>query len=210
MPRDVRSKSIGSHDSETSPLSPPPPIPSDSKPLQPLSLPPLSLPPKDQRTPPKPKSDNFLTLTAKKKNIIIDGMRSLKKSRKPKTDNTLSIAPVNASPSLADVSMSLQNLSFTSELYNVPTNNSAVQSSAEVSSPHNDSTSSAEYFTESDRLASDELIKEEDVYFVDAPVTTTLNPPVTPSNYLPTHIVARFPDEASANVNTSKYIIYYF
>lgn len=97
--------------------------------------------------------------------------------------------------------MSLQNLSFTSELYNVPTNNTAVQQTPPQLSPRHDSALSPEYFTESDRLASDELVKEEDVYFVDVPVVVA--EPVTPSNYLPTQIVARFSDEASAQVEST-------
>lgn len=197
MPKDVRLKNANaSYDSDTTPLSPPPPLPADTKPI--------SLPTKEQHTSPKSKSEssssNFLTLTTKKKNIIIDGMRSLKKSRKSKTDNTLTVAPAPAAPlSLAEVSMSLQNLSFTSELYNVPTNNTAVQQMTPTDASCLDSVVNTEYFIESDRVASDEQAKEEDVYFVDAPVLSLTDPvPVTPSNYLPTQIITRFSDDASS------------
>lgn len=93
--------------------------------------------------------------------------------------------------------MSLQNLSFTSELYNVPTNNTAVM----VQPTPTPSTSSAtdstlDYFTESDRLPSDQLPQQEDIYFVDAPPPA----PVTPSNYLPTQIIARFSDEVRFDI----------
>lgn len=195
MPKDVRHKSLGSFDSETSPLSPPPPIPVQ---------PPLVLPPKSrqQLSPnPKPKPDTpikFLTLTSKKKNIVIDGMRSLQKARKSKNDTTLSL-PTSPPPlSLADVSMSLQNLSFSAELYNVPTNNAAVEPSAAGTTMRGDY-----LFTESDRLASDELVKEEDVYFVDAPVSA--DAPM-PSNYVPTKIVARFTAEVCEHTKQNVFI----
>lgn len=122
-------------------------------------------------------------------------MRSLKKSRKSKTDNNLTVATA-PTPSLAEVSMSLQNLSFTSELYNVPTNNAAVQPTVPIATSL-DSSESAEYFTESDRLAADEMVQEENIYFVDAPIVSGS---ITPSNYLPTKIVAIFSDDANVQV----------
>lgn len=147
---------------------------------------------------------NFRSLKLKspKKNIIIDGMQSLKKTRKAKPivkDVDTILKPI-------ELSLSLRNLSFSSDLkvavdtsadtlYNVPTNNSAVddlnnqnisilscKQPLEMSNPdQNDNIMNAisteNYFTASDndiRAAQEKGC--EDMYFVDAPVLGPRSP----------------------------------
>lgn len=142
---------------------------------------------------------NFRSLKIKspKKNIIIDGMKSLTKSKNKtkKQENTNSLRP----PLHEEISQSLRNLSFSTDLqpaatsvadslYNVPTNNTAVvvaevncnyTDSPEVqaspdSSDLNDNTPITspqprqDYFTESDYFATKDKDAEE-IYFIDAP-----------------------------------------
>lgn len=83
-----------------------------------------------------------LKLRSQKKNIIIDGMKSLRKTSKPKAaKKDESLKNVASTPDMMDgissaITQSLRNLSFSSDLYNVPTNNGAVITTmAEINSP---------------------------------------------------------------------------
>lgn len=136
----------------------------------------------------KKKSDilNFRSLKLPKKNIIKDGMKSLKKSKSPK-DPAKGVAAVAAASLDAagimhteEISQSLRNLTFSSDFkvnestYNVPTNNGAVadiqnqkqalgddingSSSAAVPSiAVTTATASDDYFTKCDKTFHDEL-----------------------------------------------------
>lgn len=82
-----------------------------------------------------------LKLRSQKKNIIIDGMKSLRKTGKPKAakkdESSKNIVPAPDMDGIPlAITQSLRNLSFSSDLYNVPTNNGAVITTmAEINSP---------------------------------------------------------------------------
>lgn len=98
-------------------------------------LQPVAASPPDSGSKKKSTSDilNFRSLKMPKKNIIKDGMKSLKKSKSPKDVAKLSAIPADVPVQHTDeISQSLRNLTFSTDFvvnesaYNVPTNNSVV------------------------------------------------------------------------------------
>lgn len=147
---------------------------------------------------------NFRSLKLKspKKNIIIDGMKSLKKTKKAKPVDSKDLDTIMKP---IELSLSLRNLSFSSDwkvavtdtsadtLYNVPTNNAAVddldyQNLSKLPCPtaqdNNenivDAISSENYFTASDsEIRASQEKGCEDMYFVDAPTIGPRSPAIS-------------------------------
>lgn len=168
-----------------------------------------------------------LKLRSPKKNIIIDGMKSLKKSKaskeagnKPKTleNNEAESTKLHLSE---DISQSLKNLTFSADfkasdiLYNVPTNNSAVKdediqnqnitvvtTTLAQSEPVIAEDPDNDRFTQSDKQLDqdnqDKFNSIEEIYFVDAP-TKTMPIPSTSFNYVAFKQVPYFPDANQFN-----------
>lgn len=177
----------------------------------------------EKSTPSKSKNHdilNFRSLKIKspRKNIIIDGMKSLKKKQTTKkVDKSSTVAEMDAKSEIPQLSLSLKNLSFSSDLklatnsttvpldtlYNVPTNNTMVVSATvetiadSTNSNNNNIDSNAEYFTASDCDYFGAQDKDaEEIYFVDAP--TILQQPQEVSSVAPP-----LPDSAPPTMHKS-------
>lgn len=178
----------------------------------------------NKKSPAKSPSDNskFRSLRLPKKNMIIDGMLSLTRSKNSKeaknkcVDNVSAINTTNDAemPSNLqtpeDISQSLRNLTFSADfkasdmVYNVPTNNCAV--TADENQYGNcvvdaaASVNGEDLFTRSDKLSVHHDISTydkdnsvEEIYFVDAPTKTI---PIHTINYVAFKQVPYFPEGA--------------
>lgn len=178
----------------------------------------ISISPKDDAKARDLLNFRSLKLKSPKKNIIIDGMKSLKKTKKSKP---IEVKDVNTIIKPIELSLSLRNLSFSSDLkvavdnsadtlYNIPTNNAAVDdlinqnipklSGKSITSNQDNNVnvtnaiSTENYFTASDseiRAAQEKGC--EDMYFVDAPILGPRSP-ATSLQYTAFRHLPCFPD----------------
>lgn len=182
----------------------------------------ISISPPNSKTKGKDRNNdlNFRSLKLKspKKNILIDGMKSLRKSKTKKAavETTVKV-------DVEEIPSTLKNLSFSTDLkltdgfYNVPTNNSAVEdietarSSKElparsVSHPDNQNNNPAisqDYFVAGDNTSNADKGSEE-IYFIDAPtVPPKIELPSTSFQYVPFKHVPYFPDESPQPINNN-------
>uniref|UniRef100_T1GJB2 Protein kinase domain-containing protein n=1 Tax=Megaselia scalaris TaxID=36166 RepID=T1GJB2_MEGSC len=141
-------------------------------------------------------SSIFRSLKSPKKNIIIDGMKSLRKNKKSPLKCPEPLPPKKKDE--LDLDHSLMNISFKSDfsldngVYNVPKNNCAVVDIdiGESSSSKDES----DYFTKSDKC----LPGNNEVIFQDLPTKLPI-----PSNYIPTMDIRVFQD-AQAFIDTTQ------
>lgn len=184
----------------------------------------LSISPPEPKRKGKDRSNdlNFRSLkpkSPKKSNMLLDGMRSLRKSKtkKAQTETTVKDEP-------EDIPQTWKNLSFSTDLkladglYNVPTNNSAVEdlqslslrdlpnrSVSQLDSQNNNSSITQDYFVAGDNtLTTDHDKGSEEIYFIDAPtMPPKIELPSTSFQYVPFKHVPYFPDESSQTVSVS-------
>lgn len=190
---------------------------SPSNDQQPSTSPNNSSSPKKKYTKSSTDILNFRSLKLPKKNIIRDGMKSLKKVKSPKDGARTESAEVVPLQHIEEISQSLRNLTFSpdfkanEETYNVPTNNGVVaeDDGQKVSATDDGKTSTlgtanvvSEYFTKSDKTFLGDLPDAcdndknnivEEIYFVDAP-SKTIPMPSTSFNYVAFKQVPYFPD----------------
>lgn len=179
----------------------------------------ISSSPPDSKSKGKDK-DPFRSLKLpKKKGNLLNGLTSL---RKNKNKQTTTETPVKNE--LEEIPPAWKNLSFSTEfkltdagLYNVPTNNSAVEDlpprssgdSKNLSVPqsdhqNNNSSISQDYFVARDNtIHSDHDKDSEEIYFIDAPTMTKNEPPTTSFQYVPFKHVPYFPDGSPPPVNNN-------
>lgn len=155
----------------------------------------------------------------KKRNIIIDGMKSLKKNKAK-----VAAPETPAKNELEEIAPAWKNLSFSTDLkladpglYNVPTNNSAVEefpsrtprdlqhrSVSQLDNQNNNSSITQDYFVAGDNtIHSDHDKGSEEIYFIDAPTMTKTDLPSTSFQYVPFKHVPYFPDGSPPPINNN-------
>lgn len=184
----------------------------------------ISISPPDSKVKRKDKdrnSDlNFRSLkvkSPKKSNLLLDGMKSLRKSKSKKTT-----AETTIKNDVEEIPQTLKQLSFSTDLkladglYNVPTNNSAVEdadspvkespirSVSQSDNENNNPSISQDYFVAGDNtLAADNDKGSEEIYFIDAPTMPKIELPSTSFQYVPFKHVPYFPDISPQPVNNN-------
>lgn len=170
---------------------------------------------------------NFRSLklkSPKRSNLLLDGMKSLRKSKSKKASATES----TVKNEVEEIPQTWKNLSFSTDLkladglYNVPTNNSAVEdlesssqslneslnrSVSQTDNPNSSPSISQEYFVAGDNALSnnnDDNVKgSEEIYFIDAPAVPKIELPSTSFQYVPFKHVPYFPDDSPQPLNNN-------
>lgn len=180
----------------------------------------ISISPPDSKNKGKDNDLIFRSLklkSPKKSNMLLDGMKSLRKSKSKKMSTETAVKN-----ELEEIPQTLKNMSFTTDiklnaelaLYNIPTNNSAVEgiqpqsskempnrSVSQVDNQNNNSSITQEYFVAGDNTLNSDLDQgSEEIYFIDAPTMPKIELPSTSLQYVPFKHVPYFPDVSPQTV----------